>query len=99
MERQKKMDELSFTSKETGKIIQAVKFYKIYKHLILTAEELDPKHKTHHQILLELRNALDHFMRTLANKTGEVDGEKAADYDWKHLDKALGTFIELDMMF
>jgi len=82
------MVDISFNKKETEKIIQAVKFYKIYKHLILTAEEIDPHHKTHHQILLELRNALDHFMRILANKVGENDEEKSADYNWKHLDKA-----------
>ena len=57
------MKKLTFTVEETDHIRKATKLHAIIKPLLLKAEEEDQKNKTNLQILLELRDVLEHFER------------------------------------
>ncbi len=81
--------ELLFTPKETAKLRDVAELYAAVKVFILFGEEISPQNLTLPQILKELRDAFDHFMRVVAAKTNisEVNGE---EYVEKNLDKIFG---------
>ena len=78
------MDSLDFFSSEAiDKLNRSTFLYKNLKKYLLKAEQMDKDRKTQPQILLELRNALDHFMRIFLTKNGF--NEKILSQDEKEL--------------
>lgn len=83
------MQQISFSDEESAKLREMVELYDPTKAVILFAEEIEERNITLPQIMKELRDALDHIMRVVADK---VVPEKRADsgYGEKNLDKAFG---------
>jgi len=81
--------ELRFTPEETAKLRDVVKLYEAVKAAMLFGEEISPANVTLPQVLKELRDAFDHFVRVIAAKThiSAVNGE---EYMEKNLDKVFG---------
>nr|MDO8086448.1 hypothetical protein [Candidatus Sigynarchaeum springense] len=80
------MPDLSFTESEKAKIKKKTELYHLFKDLLIEAEELDDEHKTQPQILLEVRNALEHLMRVLIMKFAPAN-EQSGGYFEQTLDK------------
>jgi hypothetical protein len=83
------MPDFSFTPEEILQIKKTTELYLLFKDLLLEAEELDDERKTQPQILIELRNALEHLMRTITKKFAP-EQEQNPGYITKTLDKFLG---------
>lgn len=81
-----KMPNLSFNEEESKIIHKAVNLYVLLKKQTLLGEELDTERKTQIQILVELRNALDHFMRALTVKY-QLGEDRDEDYVFKQIQK------------
>jgi len=83
------MQQISFSDEESAKLREMVTLYDPTKAVILFAEEISPRNITLPQIMKELRDALDHLMRVVADK---VVPERRDDsgYGGKNLDKAFG---------
>jgi len=78
--------EFLFAPKETAKLRDIVELYGAVKATVLFGEEISPGNVTLPQILKELRDAFDHFMRVVAAKTN-ISGESSEEYIEKNLDK------------
>ena len=83
------MPDLSFTESEKVKIKKTTELYLLFKDLLIEAEELDDERKTQPQILLEVRNALEHLMRVLIMKFAPAN-EQSDGYFKQALDKFHG---------
>lgn len=81
--------DIIFSVEEANKLRDTVKLYEAVKAFILFGEEISPSNYTLPQILKELRDAFDHFMRVAAVKTG-VNTVKEENYVDKNLDKVFG---------
>ena len=83
-----KEEKICFSGEEATKLYEMARLYDPVKAIILFGEEIAPHNITLPQILKELRDAFDHFMRVVAAKTGLKVG-----FDNKYLE------INLDKAF
>jgi hypothetical protein len=87
MSQSQKPEGIFFSNTEAAKLQQIVQLYEIVKSALLFGEEVSPQNVTLPQILKEQRDALDHFIRVLAVKTG-AKVQPSNDYVEINLDKA-----------
>lgn len=83
-------DKLAFTDKEIPYLEKIARYYAVTKELLIFAEQVDPQNRTLPQVINELRNCLDHLMRTFLFKFGLREVDKGYDYVEINLDKAYG---------
>ena len=80
---------IEFADEEFDKVSELINLYHEVKKLILYGEEADPEKRTHLQTINELRNSLDHLMRTFAFKFG-LKPDETPEYVLMNMDKAIG---------
>lgn len=91
-----------FKSEEQARIEELARLYVQAKSLIIYSEEADPDSRSNIQIIKELRDAFDHFMRVVVARTDPNSPHSQEDgYGDKNLHKAIGhvyraTFDALD---
>jgi len=96
------MESDQFSQKEWVSIQELASLYIQAKSLIIYAEESDPDSRSNIQIIKELRDAFDHFMRVVVSRTDpDSPHHQEPDYGETNINKAMGhvyraTFDALD---